>query len=45
MDKGYSIKSVENGSYLDFHGSGFIGSKEPFAWTVEPLKRDDGMIR
>ncbi|KAL1680264.1 hypothetical protein EV122DRAFT_250784 [Schizophyllum commune] len=45
MDEGYTIKSVEHGSYIGFHGPGFIGSKEPFAWTVEPVKKDDGMIR
>ncbi|KAL1724204.1 hypothetical protein EV715DRAFT_260114 [Schizophyllum commune] len=45
MDEGYTIKSVEHGSYIGFHGPGFTGSKEPFAWTVEPIKKDDGMIR
>ncbi|KAL1695490.1 hypothetical protein GGG16DRAFT_109157 [Schizophyllum commune] len=44
-DGGYSIKSVQHGTYLGFHGPSFIGSKEPFKWTVEPMKKDDGKIR
>ena len=45
MDGAYTIKSVEHGSYLGFHGSSVIGTKEPFAWTIEPHKKDDGTIR
>ncbi|KAI5826806.1 hypothetical protein K523DRAFT_354839 [Schizophyllum commune Tattone D] len=34
MDEGYTIKSVEHGSYIGFDGPGFVGSKEPFAFTI-----------
>ncbi|KAL1690647.1 hypothetical protein GGG16DRAFT_113816 [Schizophyllum commune] len=47
MDEGlgYSIKNVEQGSYLGFQGTSFTSSKEPFAWTLEPHKKDDGVYR
>ncbi|KAL1714934.1 hypothetical protein EV715DRAFT_276228 [Schizophyllum commune] len=55
VDDGYNIKSVEHGSYLGFHHTEIIGasdpsagltaSKEPFAWTVEPQNKGDGVFR
>ncbi|KAL1686494.1 hypothetical protein GGG16DRAFT_64205 [Schizophyllum commune] len=55
VDDGYSIKSVEHGSYLGFHhteisgasdpSAGLTASKEPFAWTVEPQNKGDGVFR
>ncbi|KAL1725575.1 hypothetical protein EV714DRAFT_221057 [Schizophyllum commune] len=55
VDDGYNIKSVEHGSYLGFHhteisgasdpSAGLTASKEPFAWTVEPQNKGDGVFR
>ncbi|KAL1674407.1 hypothetical protein EV122DRAFT_220708 [Schizophyllum commune] len=55
VDNGYNIKSVEHGSYLGFHhteisgatdpSAGLTASKEPFAWTVEPQNKGDGVFR
>ncbi|KAL1758569.1 hypothetical protein FB107DRAFT_288311 [Schizophyllum commune] len=55
VDDDYNIKSVEHGSYLGFHHTEIIGSsdpsagltasKEPFAWTVEPQNKGDGVFR
>ncbi|KAI5824884.1 hypothetical protein K523DRAFT_376028 [Schizophyllum commune Tattone D] len=49
VDDGYSIKSVEHGSYLGFHhtelsgatnpSAGLTASKEPFAWTGDGVFR------